>query len=86
MQVNCLCSLVNFLKSFPSNRAASEEIVLADMHIKPGVAWEYCPREALRRVCKVLTDEFNLVRVSDHLLLTWKSYLCRIQVSNSALL
>lgn len=41
--------------------AASEEIVLADMHIKPGVAWEYCPREALRRVCKVLTDEFNLV-------------------------
>ncbi|XVE76107.1 hypothetical protein DITRI_Ditri12bG0146700 [Diplodiscus trichospermus] len=38
-----------------------EEIVLADMHLKPGEAWEYCPREALRRVSKVLKDEFNLV-------------------------
>ncbi|XVF07814.1 hypothetical protein REPUB_Repub06bG0172400 [Reevesia pubescens] len=38
-----------------------EEMVLADMHLKPGEAWEYCPREALRRVSKVLKDEFNLV-------------------------
>ncbi|KAL5740889.1 hypothetical protein ACOSP7_029768 [Xanthoceras sorbifolium] len=38
-----------------------EEMVLADMHLKPGEAWEYCPREALRRVSKVLKEEFNLV-------------------------
>ncbi|KAG6693494.1 hypothetical protein I3843_09G003000 [Carya illinoinensis] len=37
-----------------------EEMVLADMHLKPGEAWEYCPREALRRVSKFLKDEFNL--------------------------
>ncbi|KAK4583073.1 hypothetical protein RGQ29_026022 [Quercus rubra] len=37
-----------------------EEMVLADMHLKPGEAWEYCPREALRRVTKILKDEFNL--------------------------
>ena len=37
-------------------------MVLADMHLKPGEAWEYCPREALRRVSKVLKEEFNLVR------------------------
>ncbi|XP_052173846.1 protein fluG [Diospyros lotus] len=38
-----------------------EEMVLSDMHLKPGEAWEYCPREALRRVSQVLKDEFNLV-------------------------
>ncbi|CAN1275941.1 Protein fluG [Linum perenne] len=38
-----------------------EEMVLADMHLKPGQPWEYCPREALRRVSKVLKDEFDLV-------------------------
>ncbi|KAK4776647.1 hypothetical protein SAY86_005335 [Trapa natans] len=37
-----------------------EEMVLADMHLKPGNAWEYCPREALRRVSKILKAEFNL--------------------------
>lgn len=37
-------------------------MVLADMHLKPGEAWEYCPRETLRRVAKVLKDEFDLVR------------------------
>ncbi|CAN6580955.1 unnamed protein product [Malus baccata var. baccata] len=37
-----------------------EEMVLADMHLKPGEAWEYCPREALRRVSKILKDDFNL--------------------------
>ncbi|KAI9153547.1 hypothetical protein LWI28_012944 [Acer negundo] len=38
-----------------------EDMVLADMHLKPGEAWEYCPREALRRVSKILKEEFNLV-------------------------
>ncbi|XP_026403304.1 protein fluG-like isoform X1 [Papaver somniferum] len=37
-----------------------EEMVLADMELKPGEAWEYCPRETLRRASKVLKDEFNL--------------------------
>lgn len=46
-------------------------MVLADMHLKPGEAWEYCPREALRRVSKVLKDEFNLVGLM--------LYLCEIQ-------
>lgn len=36
-------------------------MVLADMNVKPGQAWEYCPREALRRVSKILKDEFDLV-------------------------
>ncbi|XP_022888646.1 protein fluG isoform X2 [Olea europaea var. sylvestris] len=40
--------------------AKQQEMVLADMHLKPGEAWEYCPREALRRASKVLKDEFNL--------------------------
>ncbi|CAN4109571.1 unnamed protein product [Withania somnifera] len=38
-----------------------QEMVLADMYIEPGKVWEYCPREALRRVSKVLKDEFDLV-------------------------
>lgn len=38
-----------------------EEMVLADMNIKPGEAWEYCPRVTLRRVSQILKDEFNLV-------------------------
>ncbi|KAF9598958.1 hypothetical protein IFM89_033303 [Coptis chinensis] len=37
-----------------------EEMVLADMQVRPGEAWEYCPRDALRRVSKVLKDKFNL--------------------------
>ncbi|KAK6126256.1 hypothetical protein DH2020_040001 [Rehmannia glutinosa] len=41
--------------------ANDQEMVLADMHRKPGIPWEYCPRETLRRVSKVLKDEFNLV-------------------------
>ncbi|KAL8135908.1 hypothetical protein AgCh_010505 [Apium graveolens] len=40
--------------------AKQEEMVLADMYLRPGEAWEYCPREALRRVLKVLKEEFNL--------------------------
>ncbi|CAA7019124.1 unnamed protein product [Microthlaspi erraticum] len=38
-----------------------ESMVLADMLVKSGEAWEYCPRETLRRVTKVLKDEFDLV-------------------------
>ncbi|KAF6983308.1 hypothetical protein CFC21_001520 [Triticum aestivum] len=37
-----------------------EEMVIADMQIRPGEAWEYCPRYALRKVTKVLLDEFNV--------------------------
>lgn len=36
-------------------------MVLSDMQVRPGEAWEYCPRDALRRVAKVLKDEFDLV-------------------------
>jgi len=36
-------------------------MVLADLNVQPGQAWEYCPREALRRVSKILKDEFDLV-------------------------
>lgn len=43
------------------NRKTQEEMVLAGMQLKPGEAWEYCPREALRRVSKILKDEFDLV-------------------------
>ncbi|KAG5583032.1 hypothetical protein H5410_053659 [Solanum commersonii] len=42
-------------------RNKQQEMVLADMYIEPGKVWEYCPREALRRVSKVLKDEFDLV-------------------------
>ncbi|XP_045790500.1 protein fluG [Trifolium pratense] len=38
-----------------------DEMVLGDMNAKPGQAWEYCPREALRRASKILKDEFDLV-------------------------
>ncbi|CAA0829710.1 Unknown protein [Striga hermonthica] len=41
--------------------AKEQEMVLADMHSKPGIPWEYCPRETLKRVSKVLKDDFNLV-------------------------
>ncbi|KEH15956.1 type-1 glutamine synthetase 1 isoform X2 [Medicago truncatula] len=37
-----------------------DEIVLGDLNLQPGQAWEYCPREALRRVSKILKDEFDL--------------------------
>ncbi|KAL2229373.1 UNVERIFIED_CONTAM: Protein fluG [Sesamum indicum] len=40
--------------------AKEQEMVLADMHLKPGIPWEYCPRETLQRVAKILKDEFNL--------------------------
>ncbi|KAL2323451.1 hypothetical protein Fmac_027830 [Flemingia macrophylla] len=37
-----------------------DEMVLAGMYIKPGEAWEYCPRDTLKRVSKILKDEFDL--------------------------
>eukprot|EP00262_Sarcandra_glabra_P000814 TRINITY_DN10888_c0_g4_i1.p1 TRINITY_DN10888_c0_g4~~TRINITY_DN10888_c0_g4_i1.p1 ORF type:complete len:766 (-),score=145.89 TRINITY_DN10888_c0_g4_i1:272-2239(-) len=40
--------------------AKQEEMVLAEMQSKPGEVWEYCPRGALRRLSKILKDEFNL--------------------------
>ncbi|KAK6943902.1 Glutamine synthetase, catalytic domain [Dillenia turbinata] len=42
-------------------RRSREEMVLADMHLKPGEPWDICPREALRRVSRILKDEFDLV-------------------------
>ena len=45
-------------------RTKQESMVLADMLLKPGEAWEYCPRETLRRVTNVLKDEFDLVQIS----------------------
>jgi len=41
---------------------------MADMQIRPGEGWEYCPRNALRKVTKVLLDEFNVVRIPHFLL------------------
>ncbi|KAG6519525.1 hypothetical protein ZIOFF_023019 [Zingiber officinale] len=40
--------------------ANQEEMVLGDMNINATEAWEYCPRNALRRLTKILMDEFNL--------------------------
>lgn len=42
-------------------RANQEEMVLGDMKINATEAWEYCPRNALRRLTRILMDEFNLV-------------------------
>ncbi|CAI8602514.1 unnamed protein product [Vicia faba] len=38
-----------------------DEMVLGDLNVKPGQAWEFCPRETLRRASKILKDEFDLV-------------------------
>jgi hypothetical protein len=35
---------------------------MADMQIRPREAWEYCSRNALRKVTSVLLNEFNVVR------------------------
>ncbi|CAN0926193.1 Glutamine synthetase [Linum grandiflorum] len=40
---------------------AKQEMVLSDMHVKPGEPWEYCPRGTLRRISKILKDEFDLI-------------------------
>ncbi|ESW16388.1 hypothetical protein PHAVU_007G152500 [Phaseolus vulgaris] len=46
------------LRRIPWNE--KDEMVLVDMCVKPGEAWEYCPRDALRRASKILKDEFDL--------------------------
>ncbi|XP_027936750.1 protein fluG isoform X1 [Vigna unguiculata] len=46
------------LRRIPWNK--KDEMVLADMCVKPGEAWEYCPRDVLRRASKILKDEFDL--------------------------
>lgn len=53
-------------------------MVLADMYIEPGKFWEYCPREALRRVSKVLKDEFDLVCLKSLCATSEKSYLSNL--------
>ncbi|CAN6174677.1 unnamed protein product [Urochloa humidicola] len=37
-----------------------EEMVMANMQMRPGEAWEYCPRNVLQKVTKNLLDEFNV--------------------------
>eukprot|EP00249_Psilotum_nudum_P023188 c28779_g1_i1 orf=272-2839(-) len=37
------------------------ELVLVDMHVRPGTPWEYCPRATLFRVSEILLKEFGLV-------------------------
>lgn len=36
-------------------------MALVDMHSSPGVPWQYCPRDTLRRVAQALEKEFGLV-------------------------
>jgi hypothetical protein len=38
------------------------EAVLVDMHVKPGVPWQLCPRSTLRRLSQSLKKEYGLVR------------------------
>ncbi|KAK4345752.1 hypothetical protein RND71_035928 [Anisodus tanguticus] len=56
-----ISALANHQERIFSMREKQQEMVLADMFIEPGKAWEYCPREALRRVSKILKDEFDLL-------------------------
>ncbi|XP_047153337.1 type-1 glutamine synthetase 1-like [Vigna umbellata] len=46
------------LRRIPWNK--KDEMVLDDMCVKPGEAWEYCPRDVIRRASKILKDEFDL--------------------------
>ncbi|XP_049373469.1 protein fluG-like [Solanum verrucosum] len=41
--------------------ARNQEMVLADMLTESGKAWQYCPRDVLRKFSKILEDEFGLV-------------------------
>jgi hypothetical protein len=38
------------------------EVVLVDMHVKPGVPWQLCPRSTLRRMSQALEKDYGLVR------------------------
>lgn len=53
-------------------------MVLADMYIEPDKIWEYCPREALRRVSKILREEFDLVCIISSCATSEKSYLSNL--------
>ncbi|KAG4996245.1 hypothetical protein JHK84_027294 [Glycine max] len=57
---NCMDQEVFFLNGSHLKVNKQDEMVLADMCVKPGEAWEYCPRDALRRASKILKDEFDL--------------------------
>ncbi|CAK9206683.1 unnamed protein product [Sphagnum troendelagicum] len=37
------------------------EVVLVDMHVKPGVPWQLCPRSTLRRISQTLEKDYGLV-------------------------
>ncbi|CAM6039601.1 unnamed protein product [Sphagnum compactum] len=37
------------------------EVVLVDMHVKPGVPWQLCPRSTLRRMSQALEKDYGLV-------------------------
>nr|XP_016463349.1 PREDICTED: glutamine synthetase-like [Nicotiana tabacum] len=39
----------------------NQEMVLVDMLTEPGKAWQYCPKDVLRRFSTILEDEFGLV-------------------------
>ncbi|CAN6196302.1 unnamed protein product [Urochloa humidicola] len=41
-----------------------EEMVMANMQIRPGEAWEFCPRNVLWKVTKILLDEFNVTMMA----------------------
>ncbi|XP_059296297.1 protein fluG-like isoform X1 [Lycium ferocissimum] len=41
--------------------AKHQEMVLADMLTEPGRAWQYCPRDVLRRYSKIIEDDYGLV-------------------------
>lgn len=42
-------------------RVRNQEMVLVDMLTEPGKAWQYCPKDVLRRFSTILEDEFGLV-------------------------
>jgi hypothetical protein len=62
-------------------RFMEHEAVLVDMHVKPGVPWQLCPRSTLRRLSQSLNKEYGLVRSNFAILLPlsfFHSFLCRI--------
>jgi hypothetical protein len=44
------------------HRFMEHEVVLVDMHVKPGVPWQLCPRSTLRRISQALEKDYGLVR------------------------
>jgi glutamine synthetase len=43
------------------HRFMEHEVVLVDMHVKPGVPWQLCPRSTLRRMSQALEKDYGLV-------------------------